>query len=397
MTSNQFVKAAYSFISEALIIFLLILPVLYFYDEVIPYWGYLGIAFLACFLFSFISIKNLSNTLYLIAAPILLVLFMFIGLPIFLSFIVTALWIWRYVWMRSGMVLIHPVSYISFTILLSLMMLLVTKESYIIVYLLVQFFVIVFGNSLSHIVEMKRDERKQVNYGMGLYFFLALIIGSISAYWILQRPIVYSLLTGAMDFVFSVVGRFVGLFQFLEDQKFGEDKEQLEIDNGTAASFGADPNQPGPLSGDRISSGSNWIWLVLAIITLLFLTYLWKKRKIFVRKQKLNNEDSVTVHQKENNTKSSFKRKRRRFTEPQHVIRKLVYRFEKKTLHTKYERKSFETLEDWLNRIGVTSYLHAYQKVRYGEQPVSEQEITGLKQELKIIERKLGGTGGQES
>lgn len=74
---------------------------------------------------------------------------------------------------------------------------------------------------------------------------------------------------------------------------------------------------------------------------------------------------------------------------PKNEVRKLVYQFEKRLAKTNHRRKPFETIENWLNRIGAGSELVVYQKVRYGNKEVENAEISHLKEELKTLENHL--------
>jgi len=52
---------------------------------------------------------------------------------------------------------------------------------------------------------------------------------------------------------------------------------------------------------------------------------------------------------------------------PTDFVRKIIYQFEGKANKVKLGRIPYETLEEWLNRLGVSSYFNMYQMVRYGE------------------------------
>lgn len=84
--------------------------------------------------------------------------------------------------------------------------------------------------------------------------------------------------------------------------------------------------------------------------------------------------------------KNSLKRYLKR---PSHPIRKMVLQLEQKAAKSKKGRMEYETVEDWLARIGLDIDLAIYQKVRYGETDVSEQEVGYLKAQLKEIELNL--------
>ncbi|PAV27633.1 hypothetical protein CIL05_20950 [Virgibacillus profundi] len=69
----------------------------------------------------------------------------------------------------------------------------------------------------------------------------------------------------------------------------------------------------------------------------------------------------------------------------------MVYKFERQAIKNNRGRYSFESIEDWFKRLKHDVNIATYQKVRYGDLEVSEQEIDQLGQQLKEIEQSFKG------
>src|SRR5699024_2743369 len=87
---------------------------------------------------------------------------------------------------------------------------------------------------------------------------------------------------------------------------------------------------------------------------------------------------------------SNFSKWRKKlFQKPVHPVRKMVYQFERTAAKYKMGRRQFETVEDWMERIGLEADFTVYEKVRYGKVEVSESEAIQLKEEIRKIEKAL--------
>src|SRR5699024_11721321 len=76
------------------------------------------------------------------------------------------------------------------------------------------------------------------------------------------------------------------------------------------------------------------------------------------------------------------------FQRPSHPVRRLLYQFERKMIGTSYERHSFETIDRWSKRIGLATNLEVYQKVRYGNLEVNNEEVEKFKKELDAFTKR---------
>lgn len=72
-----------------------------------------------------------------------------------------------------------------------------------------------------------------------------------------------------------------------------------------------------------------------------------------------------------------------------HPARKAVLHFEEFAKKQGLGRHSSETIEEWLTRIEVNTDIGIYQRVRYGDMEISEEELQQLKDELTEMETRL--------
>lgn len=78
------------------------------------------------------------------------------------------------------------------------------------------------------------------------------------------------------------------------------------------------------------------------------------------------------------------------FRKPDHPIRKLLYQFEVRLTKRGFGRQPHETIENWFTRLQLSDYnIQIYQKVRYGGEEVSEEEVRSFKKNLQQINEQL--------
>src|SRR5690625_2748588 len=87
---------AYHFMSEAIIIFMIFLPIMYYHYQFVLYWTFLAVIIGICLLFSIYSKFTTKFSIYMLTVPALTGLFYVVGFPIELSIIFPVLMTWRY-------------------------------------------------------------------------------------------------------------------------------------------------------------------------------------------------------------------------------------------------------------------------------------------------------------
>ena len=135
----------------------------------------------------------------------------------------------------------------------------------------------------------------------------------------------------------------------------------------------------------------HWFLIGIGIAMVLFLLYLfYKYRKKLVGYEERVQEDPI--HMEKNKTTEHRLWKRNRSKPPKNAVRKAYYQLEKWAADQGRGRYQDETIEEWLDRRGITGKLRdevlaQYEKVRYGEREVTEvdsfkENLTTLKQTL---------------
>ena len=67
----------------------------------------------------------------------------------------------------------------------------------------------------------------------------------------------------------------------------------------------------------------------------------------------------------------------------------MVYDFEQKAAKSHKGRQPFESLEEWFERVDLDSNLSIYQKVRYGNDKITDQELKLLQAQLREMMKTL--------
>lgn len=78
---NMNINIAYHFMAEAMIIFLIAIPFTYGEYHQVPYWGYLGMTFGMCFIYSLYTTGEKSLGWYIATVPVFIVLFFVADYP----------------------------------------------------------------------------------------------------------------------------------------------------------------------------------------------------------------------------------------------------------------------------------------------------------------------------
>src|SRR5699024_3342506 len=113
------VTYAYHFLSEALIIFLIAIPIMHYNYEFVPYWAYFLTVIGFCLLFSLFTQRTTSYGVYIISAPLIIITFYLLQFPLELSVIFGVALTWRYINIRKETMLSRESSYIRWALVLS--------------------------------------------------------------------------------------------------------------------------------------------------------------------------------------------------------------------------------------------------------------------------------------
>lgn len=385
---------AYHFLSEAIIIFLIAIPILYLQYRWIPYWSYLFVVIFLCLVFSFLAKRTTNYSVYLVVGLVLLPIFYFLNYPLIVNLAFTALLIWRYINVRSRTMvdLNRENGYIIAAIILTTLGVLIVKDSEIIIYAATLVILLVFGNILSHLAVISKEDRRRFDRRSVAYILGPIILGTLIfiPFFHTGKFLLLKLWAGFRYLVYifaSSIGRVLQLFE--QDRGWGDivniEESRPPIDDEVYQKLGAK-------SLIEILAPYAIIMVGLIVITVIVVLAIKLSKKVFKPLNQIPTADLVSYTSLSEETKehhSLLDAFKKRFRKPSDPIRRYVYEFERRAIQHEYGRKPFETLEEWLKRMGLETNLEIYQKVRYGEEEVSKREGDKLKDELKHIESSL--------
>lgn len=395
---HPLITNAYHFLSEAMIIFLMAVPVMYYnYDEWIPYWSYLAVVVAICMVFSVYSRYVKIYGWYILTAPFIGLLFYMLDYPIIISVVFSILLTWRYINIVGEASLSRENGYVISTFLLGGVLILLINEPQIIIYVYLQFVILIFGYVSSHLFVIKKEERKQFNNKVWAYIVSAFAVGSALFFLLFDygRLLVMKVMEGIIflaSFVFSKVAHLLG---FIDLGKANVQK------SGSSDLKGQKPKVREELGQSLIEKIAPYFYWGAVILILGFLIILavkfFKKRTRDLGYDDVSEAVSYSRLDGKVNKNSMKDRYNRLFNRPVHPARKLVYQFEHNATKNGYGRHSFETIEEWFGRLNLNADLMIYQQVRYGGTDISKQEVDRLKDELKTIETRQREEANLES
>ncbi|WP_042222613.1 hypothetical protein [Oceanobacillus manasiensis] len=385
LNSHAITRYAYHFLSEALIILMCLMPFIYHRFMWVPYWSYLIVIVVACLVFSLITIYTNSYIFYILMAPLLAGVFYLLEYPAIFVVLLSGLLVWRYINIRKEDIISRESNYILATLLLMLIIGMLVPDLRAMLYPFLVIFLNVFGFLWSHIAALSKKERKQVDKRLIPAFAGVLITGAILIFFTYDfiRWALSGFYYGVITLLGGSLSWFASLLQFIEAPDRGWPKQGNQMDAGDGFWNELEDASVIEQATPYIIIGTIVALLLFAIVLVILF---WKKR--FSKSETEEEiESSVSYSALENDYElhtSRTSRLNRWFNKPKHPIRKLVFQFEKKAMKEKKGRRKYETIEEWLNRIGVNADLEIYQMVRYGEvEQVSQADVEKLRLVIK--------------
>ncbi|WP_100012425.1 hypothetical protein [Lentibacillus sediminis] len=393
------VTFTYYFLSEAIILFLLAIPVFHFFYQWIPYWSYLAIVGAAGLIFSLFTKVTANYSWYFLFIPFLFVLFYMAGFPMEAGLVFTLLLTWRYIKIRGADDRGTENNYLFYTILLGALMSLLIQDTEIFLLVIAQALLLLTGYYISLFAVMEKQERKKANSAMWLG--AAGIFAAASAIFLYffeeGRYLITIIWQGFAQLLGMVLG---GLFSLLPF-------DQLKGLNGTDGTMELEEGAPPP-DQDQMAQQVNtlnessppYVAIVIAAILLGIIVFLIIRKFKQTFDQVDKKQDTETPHvdlDKENGKKPSLagrlmKNWRKK---PDHPVRRSIMELEQQAARQNKGRHPFETLEDWIKRIPLELDSEVYQKVRYGDEDVSDQEVRELEVQVRRVRDELASRRGE--
>ncbi|WP_047983715.1 hypothetical protein [Ornithinibacillus californiensis] len=391
--NHPLIAYAYHFLSEAILIFMITIPVFYHRFFFVPYGSYLAVIAAACILFSILTKLKAHLKVNIVVAPILFIVFSLLDYPFVFSALFSVFLVWSYINIRKQEVINREALYILLTVFATVIVSIFVHDSQIMMFPFLQFVLLFFGYIASHMVHVVKEDRKQIDRKIPGYFAGLLIIGA-GLFFIafpLLRQITVKIWQGFINLAGDVILGVSNFLSFFEVEKRGwpeQTPEEAKHGDGYWDEL-QEYNVLEEMSGLLVMGVILVLLFVFALIIINYIRKQVKNRLINVDVELAEKKSPIPIHREaivENESKSIFKRRKK---EPNNPIRKMVFQFERKATKFNKGRKSHETIEDWFKRIGVEADINIYQRVRYGDRKVSENEQQALKSQLKSMEQVI--------
>ena len=140
------IQTGYHFFGEGIILFLLLFPFFYYAAQPVPYWSYLIHISIISVLYSILTLYSSRFIWYIIAAPLFFLSgFTLFSLPVIISGIIAVVLTWRYINLRKELFIDKEGAYLQWTTILVLVLVIFYQDATAIIYLLIQFFIVILG------------------------------------------------------------------------------------------------------------------------------------------------------------------------------------------------------------------------------------------------------------
>ncbi|WP_404451397.1 hypothetical protein LG329_13760 [Virgibacillus necropolis] len=400
MTPNSTIIKYYQLICEGLFFYFLLVPIMVLYEYPVSVLGYL---FTVSFTLLFLSIgmRFIPNySIYLLSFFILVPFAIYIiQFPPISSVVLIAFMVWRFIVHENEPDLCNQMQLIFYMSLVLMVDVIFFYDTDLIWIALIMLVVMVGGYQLSHIIVEGSIGVKQ-SLPFIIVFFVSIFTGIVLLFSIVK--VAGSFMPYVLNGVLKAVGTGLwwGLdligFTGLNIEALQNAIEGIAVQGNTKINMGVDGNRL--LTKEQMNQAYeqpdivNWWTIGISIVILLIIV-------LFLSRKKLRNQGKDNALERISSEsiqgKSSKRQKSKGFfgkfaEKPTNEIRLKVFKFERLTAQKGLGRKQSETIEEWFMRIGIdATYLGMYQKIRYGDSDLTEDEINLFNQQLKEIKTTL--------
>ncbi len=313
--------------------------------------------------------------------------FYLLGFTVVPSVALPLLMTWRYLIIRQDTLLKRNDTYLRIVCVLPIIIFIVLKDWEIILYAVLTLLILIAGFMLSHMNNMDARQKKSVLGTLSLYLgtLLAGGVGYLFLFDVVQYGVVnaWRLLTSTV----IAIGKFIlnpvekPLDQLQEHIQENVDSEEKSLIPNREDRF--ESRQDSSIEEALPIIHIIFIGIGIALIILFIVRY---SRQHWSQKQQSFSDgvtyEDIDFNDKGKNRSSWSDSIRNKYLKRRHPVRKKVHNLEKQAVRTEYKRYRFETIEEWLTRIGFHDDLAVYQHVRYGEEDVSESAIARFDKKL---------------
>ncbi|WP_233880327.1 hypothetical protein [Virgibacillus halodenitrificans] len=394
---NELIVLYYQLISEYLLFYLFLHPILIATNTSISYGVYISIIIISLLLHAVVQrwVRNFS--LYAIMfISLLIILLLVYGISIFLVILLTIFLVWRQI--------VHDeeADAKNQKVLIVVMLSIFIFDIYWmydeqLIWIALTFLIVLIAGYMVSNISHGRNGYHQLKF-IG-FTIASMLIGGILLY------LLYDVIQPATGFLWSSVAQLLMIFAkgiaYLIDVSPLEIegiREMITSNNTNDVKMEMPDEIPRSDNEDKVDqaitdSFSSWWLLSVFVASLLILLFFFLKKKHMSKKlEVVEAEGSVSqspVEKRE--TKNRLTRSNsKKGWKVDNEIRKQVMELEELAFEKGYGRLKYETIEEWLERLELnTSQLKIYQNVRYGNKYVTEEETAYFKEEISRIKALL--------
>ncbi|MCG1028035.1 hypothetical protein J5S49_07010 [Virgibacillus halodenitrificans] len=394
---NELIVLYYQLISEYLLFYLFLHPILIATNTSISYGVYISIIIISLLLHAVVQrwVRNFS--LYAIMfISLLIILLLVYGISIFLVILLTIFLVWRQIVHDEEADAKHQKVLIVVMLSIFIFDIYWMYDEQLIWIALTFLIVLIAGYMVSNISHGRNGYHQLKFIG---FTIASMLIGGILLY------LLYDVIQPATGFLWSSVAQLLMIFSkgiaYLIDVSPLEIegiREMITSNNTNNVKMEMPDEIPRSDNEDKVDqaitdSFSSWWLLSVFVASLLILLFFFLKKKHMSKNlEVVEAEGSVSqspVEKRE--TKNRLTRSNsKKGWKVDNEIRKQVMELEELAFEKGYGRLKYETIEEWLERLELnTSQLKIYQNVRYGNKYATEEETVYFKEEISRIKAWL--------
>lgn len=142
-------------------------------------------------------------------------------------------------------------------------------------------------------------------------------------------------------------------------------------------------------------SAETIMYIIIGLSLIIAVAFYYRNRNRFIRrKTKINDKDKTNIETEKLPYRFSELKEKRKKKAPKSEIRKAFFELERWAAKHQLGRYYDETVEQWLQRLQLDpnrykDVVHLYQKVRYGEQSVTEDQTRHYNDQLTDLKNTL--------
>ncbi|MEC2159347.1 hypothetical protein [Virgibacillus halodenitrificans] len=394
---NELIVLYYQLISEYLLFYLFLHPILIATNTSISYGVYISIIIISLLLHAVVQrwIRNFS--LYAIMfISLIAILFLVYEISTFLVILLTIFLVWRQI--------VHDeeADAKNQKVLIVVMLSIFIFDIYWmydeqLIWIALTFLVVLIAGYMVSNISHGRNGYHQLKF-IG-FTIASMLIGGILLY------LLYDVIQPATGFLWSSVAQLLMIFAkgiaYLIDVsplEIERIREMITSNNTNNLKMEMPDEIPRSDNEDKVDqaitdSFSSWWLLSVFVASLLILLFFFLKKKHMSKKlEVVEAEGSVSqspVEKRETQNRLTRSNSKKGW-KVDNEIRKQVMELEELAFKKGYGRLKYETIEEWLERLELnTSQLKIYQNVRYGNKYATEEETVYFKEEISRIKAWL--------